>query len=55
MTVAYSYKGEITLNVVEITLNVVGATLNAGGATHYVGIFTEYAVRGISGRKTISG
>ena len=55
MTVAYSYKGEITLNVVEITLNVVGATLNAGGATHYVGILTEYAVRGISGRKTISG
>ena len=57
---AYSYNAEIASNAGGIVFNAGGVafnagvtTLNAGGGTHYVGVLEEYAVSGISGRKSI--
>ena len=53
MTVAYSYNAEIASNAGVTTFNAGVTTLNSGGGTHYVGVLEEYAVSGISGRKSI--
>ena len=60
MTVAYSYNagiasnaGGVAFNAGVTTLNAGVTTLNSGGGTHYVGVLEEYAVSGISGRKSI--
>ena len=45
--------GVTTLNAGGVALNVGGVELNSGGGTHYVGVLEEYAVSGISGRKSI--
>ena len=57
---AYSYNAEIASNAGGIVFNAGGVafnagvtTFNAGGGTHYVGVLEEYAVSGISGRKSI--
>ena len=62
MTVAYSYNAGIASNAGGIVFNAGGVafnagvtTLNAGGGTHYVGVLEEYALSGISGRKSIFG
>ena len=59
---AYSYNAEIASNAGGIVFNVGGVafnagvtTFNAGGGMHYVGVLEEYALSGISGRKSIFG
>ncbi len=57
---AYSYNAEIAsnaggvaLNAGVTTFNAGVTTLNSGGGMHYVGVLEEYALRGISGPKSI--
>jgi hypothetical protein len=58
--IIYSYNagiasnaGGVAFNAGVTTLNAGVTTLNFGGGTHYVGVLEEYAVSGISGRKSI--
>ena len=55
MTEAYSYKGAvaIALKAGGVVFNVDGVVFNVDDTTHYVGVFTEYAVSGILGQKSI--